>query len=91
MHVVIAYDISDNKKRLKLFSYLKEKGINSQKSIFECEMEQNTLNDTYRFSQSLELDMSDSVIFYPLCKRCTHHVAILGQGLELIKTDWLIV
>ena len=38
MHTLIAYDISDNKTRSKFFSFLLEKGLHTQKSVFECEM-----------------------------------------------------
>ena len=91
MHVLIAYDISDNVKRGKLFSFLKEKGIHSQKSVFECDMDQKTLKEVYYFSDNLQLDLSDSVLFYPLCKRCSRNITILGQGLKLVKTEWVIV
>ena len=38
MHAVIAYDISINRTRSQVFRILRELGINSQRSVFECEL-----------------------------------------------------
>lgn len=91
MHVLVAYDISDNKQRGKLSAYLEEKGIRSQKSVFECELENTTLQEVYAFVRRLDLEEHDSVLFYPLCKRCARQVRILGQGLRLVQTDWMVI
>lgn len=91
MHVLIAYDISQNKTRQKLFSFLRERGLHSQKSVFECELSPETLAEIHSFIRSLKLEKQDSVLFYPLCRRCARQGLILGQGLKLIKSDWLII
>lgn len=91
MHVLIAYDISDHRLRHKIFSFMKEKGTHSQKSVFECEMDSVTLRAVRAFLQRLELGENDSVVFYPLCRRCARQGRILGQGLPLVQTDWLIM
>jgi CRISPR-associated protein Cas2 len=56
MHVVIAYDISSNIKRNKLAKELLKFGIRTQKSFFECDVNEKELKIIYkilkRFSQS---------------------------------------
>lgn len=91
MHVLVAYDISDSKTRGKIFAYLKEKGIHSQKSVFECELDSSSLHQIQKYMQGLQLGEKDSVVFYPLCKRCSGKCSILGQGLQLVQTDWLVI
>ena len=90
MHVVIAYDIRCNAVRRQLFAFLKEKGLPSQRSVFECSMDASTLASVQRFVQNLELDEQDSVLFYPLCRRCARQSEILGQGITMQSTDWVV-
>ncbi len=91
MHVIIAYDISDNKIRSQFFSFLKEKGIHSQKSVFECDLDRSALREVYNFMNNMDLGKKDSVVFYPICKRCAERCIILGRGLQLINTEWIII
>ncbi len=91
MHVLVGYDISDNRLRGKIFAFLKEKGLHSQKSVFECDMDPAILRAVMRFMQQLDLGDRDSIVFYPLCSRCARKGRILGQGLKLLQTDWIII
>lgn len=91
MHILVAYDISDNRLRGKIFAFLKEKGLHSQKSVFECEMDPATLRAVLRFMRRLDLGERDSIVFYPLCSRCARKGRILGKGLKLVQTDWIII
>ena len=43
MYVVIAYDISNDKKRTKLAKELLRFGIRTQKSFFECDVSEKEL------------------------------------------------
>lgn len=91
MHVLVVYDISDNRLRGKIFAFLKEKGLHSQKSVFECDMDPATLRSALRFLRRQELGDRDSIVLYPLCARCARKGRILGQGLRLERTDWIII
>ena len=91
MHTVIAYDVCCNKKRSRIFQLLKEIGINSQRSVFECELtaeESHTL--LLRLQQFID-PQKDSLLVYPLCRRCAAGVHILGQGIPIIHTDWEVL
>ncbi len=91
MHAIIAYDISDNKTRLKFFKFLREKGLHSQKSVFECEMGQEEITSVQRYATSLDMQPQDSVVIYPLCNRCARHAIILGQGIRVVQMDWMVI
>ncbi len=91
MHTVIAYDISDNENRLKVFRILSELGFNSQKSVFECELQSDEiLRLVSRLTSYIDPE-SDSLLVYPLCRRCAGGVAVLGQGISLVQTDWQVI
>ena len=91
VHVLVAYDIRDNKTRQKIFAFLKERGIHTQLSLFECEMDGPLLEEVRLYMEERIDPATDSVLLYPLCRRCTRQVGILGQGLHIVKTDWVVV
>lgn len=91
MQVLVAYDIADNKTRMKIFSFLKEKGLHTQKSVFECEMDARLMDEVRHVMESLADPETDSVLFYPLCRRCCNRVSIIGQGIRIIHTDWMVI
>ena len=103
MHVIIAYDISDNRTRTKMFKLLKEMGLNTQKSVFECELERAELQSFQLKAEALIANAEavredgdarrspDSVLMYPLCRRCARGVTVLGQGIAVVHTDWAVL
>ena len=91
MHVIISYDITDDHKRQKLFKYLRNIGLHSQKSFFECNMSHKNIKSLSNFVNSLELEGSDSVLVYHLCSKCSKNSYILGQGTKFEANDWEII
>ena len=91
MHTLIAYDISDNRTRRKFFAFLREKGLHTQKSVFECEMGPEDVAAVLRVAASLRIQPHDSVVVYPLCRRCARRAVILGQGIRVAQTDWMVI
>ncbi len=79
MNVLITYDITDNKRRTKIFNILKSYGQWVQLSVFECP----SLTDTQyaklrsRLSKLIKPD-SDSIRFYFLCATCLGKVERIG-------------
>lgn len=91
MHTVIAYDIHCHKTRNRVFRILGELGINSQRSVFECELNAEEINMLLNRLSAIIVPKTDSLLIYPLCRRCASGVHILGQGLVLVHTDWEII
>lgn len=91
MHVLVAYDITDNKVRNKVFSFLREKGLNTQKSVFECEMDKSLFDTVCRFLESVIDKDHDSILFYSLCHRCSNSIFVIGQGINIVQQDWLVL
>jgi CRISPR-associated protein Cas2 len=78
MHIVICYDISEDKRRTKIHNTLKSYGQWVQYSIFECD-----LNETQyaklrqRLSKLIKKDV-DSISFFTLCECCQKKVERIG-------------
>ncbi len=85
MHVVITYDISDDKRRTKIHKALKSYGQWMQFSVFECTLTvaeytrlRNRLNKLIRPEE-------DSIRFYFLCACCQGKVERIGG--ETVRDD----
>lgn len=91
MHVLIAYDISNNKTRQKLFAFLKEKGLNTQKSVFECDIDADDIKKIHAFVDELALESKDSVLIHPLCQICSRKAVLLGCGIRFVQKDWMVI
>ena len=91
MHTVIAYDICRNNSRSRMFRILRELGVNSQRSLFEGELSGEENRRLLARLSELVAPETDSLLMYPLCRRCASGVQILGQGIPLVHTDWEVI
>ena len=77
---MIAYDIVQDRRRIRVMKLLKGYGFHAQKSVFECYLDENQLR---RLLQQLERlidpDM-DSIRVYPLPLEGVSRVRLLGRG-----------
>jgi CRISPR-associated protein Cas2 len=79
MHIVISYDIKDDKRRLKIHKALKDYGTWVQYSVFECRLKKKELlRLRHRLKQLLGDDPDDSIRFYGLCEECTAKIERIG-------------
>ena len=75
---VIAYDISDDRRRTKVHQILMGFGNWTQFSLFECFLTRKQLV-LLRSKLAAHLNASqDSVRFYPLCSNCVAKVETVG-------------
>ena len=70
MFVVIAYDISDNRRRTRLHKTLKHFGFAVQESVFECHLTDAQLGHLKAVAASVVDPRLDQVRFYYLCEAC---------------------
>lgn len=74
--IIVTYDIVRNKRRTKLHWFLRELGINTKKSEFECEVSREELRLLRRYPDA-RLDMrEDSLNIYHLCSRCAEQAEV---------------
>lgn len=91
MIVLITYDITDDKRRTKVHDFLKDFGLNTQKSVFECDIDEAGIK-LIRIYCKDNLDLArDSVRIYKICNRCINKVVISGLGLKVTQLDFKIV
>jgi len=67
---VVAYDISDDKRRTKIAKILEEYGNRKNYSVFECMLTREQLQKMKKRIAAKMKDISDSVLYYYLCKDC---------------------
>jgi CRISPR-associated protein Cas2 len=91
MITLITYDITDPKRLNAMRRFLKEFGLRTQKSVFECDIDEEAIRKIRSYCKD-QLDLfSDSVRIYRICSRCINRVIISGQGLRVTQLDYLIV
>jgi CRISPR-associated protein Cas2 len=91
MIVLITYDITSPRRLRKTHDFLKDFGLNTQKSVFECDIDAEGLKIIRGYCKE-NLDMSsDSVRIYKICTRCIDKVVISGQGLKVTQLDYSVV
>ncbi len=91
MIVLVTYDITDPKRLKRTHKFLKEFGLNTQKSVFECDIDDVALKKIRRFCKD-NLDLSrDSLRIYKICSHCMKKVLISGLGLKITQFNYLVI
>lgn len=91
MLVLVAYDIPKNKTRTRLHRFLRQFGLNTQKSMFECDIEPEVIARIKTYVKA-ELDNEeDAFRMYRLCRRCQKKVAVSGRGLKVVTLDFMVL
>jgi CRISPR-associated protein Cas2 len=91
MNTVIIYDISGNRRRARFHKFLKELGIPSQLSVFECRLDDRELRLIRRYCLKHLDQEEDSVRIYRICLLCMKKSKVLGLGITFSQLDWAIV
>lgn len=78
MHVVVAYDVVDDRRRTRLADRLTELLHRVQKSVFEGDVDASGLEAVYqRIMEETNLE-EDSVLVLRLCRGCLASADYLG-------------
>ena len=73
--VVVAYDISDDKRRARLHQRLKRYGFGVQYSVFECLLNKTQLREMKKMITSIiKKKKGDRVRYYFLCQSCCDRI-----------------
>jgi len=90
VRILVAYDITDDRRLRQVAKVTQEFGRRVQKSVFECDLDEGGLQ---RLKQRLadQVDPSlDSVRFYRLCARCQGTIEVMGTG-PILEDESVIV
>lgn len=81
MITLVIYDISDDSKRTKLSSYLKQYGLKRiQYSGFRGELDANDRHVLVQEAGKFLSCDEDSIYVIPLCSSCIRTVSIIGKS-----------
>ena len=73
------YDLSNNKRRLKLSKLLESLGLRVQGSVFEGWLTGAELNFLVQKGKSLIHEGEDSLRIYPVCRSCHEKMILIGE------------
>jgi CRISPR-associated protein Cas2 len=81
MLVIVVYDISDDRRRLKLSSFLEGYGRRVQESVFECFIELHEMQKLYRRIQKRVKPELDNVRLYWVSSDALSKTLTIGSPL----------
>ena len=91
MFVVVAYDISDEKRLRRVAKEMENWGQRVQKSVFECELKERDFRRMRKRLRRL-IDMrEDSIRYYFLCRQCRKKIEVDGRGEYYEREETLVV
>jgi len=82
--LLVAYDISDDKRRTKLHNALRDFGSPVQYSVFECLLDQKAEEKMRQKIKKLIRPRKDHVRIYTLCQTCLTKVDTTG-GVDVLS------
>jgi len=92
MLTVIAYDITDDRRRERVSTLLEDYGLRVNYSVFECELEGEEFAQVCAALARLIDARADRILLYRLCESCRPRKAELGRpGEEPGKTGVVII
>lgn len=77
-HLVVSYDVTDDRRRTRLAAFLLDYMDRVQKSVFEGPVPEPRAETLRRGVMGMIEHMEDSVRVYNLCRRCREATEIIG-------------
>lgn len=91
MYILIAYDIPNDKRRLRMAKHLLDYGERVQKSVFECDMQsQKELDMMLAKILKIMYVPEDRVRVYNMCANCQKSIKIFGEGKLTLDEDLIM-
>lgn len=78
MFYVIAYDVTNDKRRNRVSQLLEKYGVRVNYSVFECMLAASELDKLKKAVMDEINSKTDSVIYYPICSECYSKVVYQG-------------
>ena len=90
MFVVITYDCTDDKRRLRLAKILLDYGYRVQYSVFEADLDRLLLEELCKRIKKVISQKEDSVRIYHICQTCVSQVCMFGNA-ELTNRETVFI
>lgn len=88
---IIAYDITDDKRRAKVAKLLESLAERVQGSVFEAYLAGDELEKLVKKLTRLIKKEEDSIRIYPICEVCRGKIRSIGQGTPASPPQVVIV
>jgi len=85
-HIVVSYDIRDDKRLAKVAKAMKDYGERVLLSVWECNLTDDQFERMKNRLEDIIDHMEDSIRYYFLCDKCIRNVQVSGLG-ESFKED----
>ena len=85
MLTLVAYDISNPKRLVKIAHHCEDYGVRIQYSVFECRLEAALFDRFWNELQELIDPETDRLIAYKVCLACAREVRSAGTQIHLEK------
>ncbi len=79
-YYLVAYDIADEKRLVRVAKKMESYGVRVQKSIFEAALDPASKTKLQAALLELIDPEEDGVKFFPLCARCLQRITLVGEG-----------
>ena len=89
--VLVSYDISDDKERLKIDKILSGFFYRVQRSVFEGIISASQIRELKSKLEKRTLGQRDSIRFYKICEKCSAQIEIKGNGKKIDEIDFFII
>ena len=83
MIYIVAYDIANNRRRLKVAKILESWGYRIQESVLQLRLDSATLARVRARLAALISESDDVIHIYPICSSCADRADILGAAIAL--------
>jgi CRISPR-associated protein Cas2 len=88
--VVVAYDISNDRRRTRLHDRLEDFGTPVQYSVFECLLDAESLRRMKQAVRKIIRPRLDHVRYYILCANCRAKIEVTGRR-EVTQREEVLV
>ena len=82
---VVAYDIADDKRRLRIVKVLEKYGVRVNFSVFECVLTESQYLKVQQLLKDKMKEKEDRIIFYPVCVNCFTKIVYLPPDKKAVS------
>ena len=91
MVYLIAYDISNNTDRVRTYRFLLGWGRRIQKSLFECDLKTDEIDQVKNGLHSFINPDTDRVHIYRHCADCCGQITAFGSSIEAATPSMILI
>ncbi|MBI4652159.1 CRISPR-associated endonuclease Cas2 [Candidatus Desantisbacteria bacterium] len=91
MFLIVAYDVTDDKRRAKIAVQLHNFGQRVQKSVFECYLNKEQLDELKIRLEKIMDFAEDSIRYYYLCKKDEKNIEFIGENIIYKNEDYFMI